>query len=250
MDNDNVGSANRDKVDVNTQDDRYRQIIERLSAAQAAGGIGSFSVEIGTDIVTATPEFSNLYGLDHCDERPATDFEVLVQKDETASVSCPESRREGNARADVEYQIRRHDTGELRWIARRGEFQRDTNGKPVRFVGVARDITARKLSEQNLRKAQQKLALALEATGVGTFDYDLVNDVLEWDDRCRELFGLPPDASVDYQTFLTGLHPDDRSKIHSSVKSAIDPEGDGDYDVIYRTVSVVDGRMRWVAAKG
>ncbi len=231
-------------------DEDHRLIVERLNAAQAAGGVGSFAIDVISDLVSATPEFSRLYGLDHIDQRPATDFERVVLPDDFPSVSHPASRRDGIAVAEVEYRIRRPDTGELRWIARKGEFQRDISGKPIRFVGVARDITARRQSEDALRKAQETLALALEATGVGTFDYDLVNEVLEWDERCRELFGLPPKALVSYETFLTGLHPDDRDRIDACVKDAIRPDGDGEFDVAYRTVGVVDGTVRWVAAKG
>ncbi|CUX68117.1 Sensor protein [Agrobacterium tumefaciens str. Kerr 14] len=240
---------NSDKALIMTED-LHLQIVERLSAAQAAGGVGSFSIDIADDLVTATPEFSKLYGLDHLAVRPATDFEAVVLVDDQPVVSHPGNRREGNAATEVEYRIRRHDTGEIRWIARKGEFERDTSGKPVRFIGIARDVTSRRVAEDNLRKTQEKLALALEATGVGTFDYDLVHDVLEWDDRCRELFGLPDDAPVSYETFLSGLHPDDRDEIDAAVKAAVSCEGDGDYDVAYRTVGVVDGVVRWVAAKG
>ncbi|WP_313606641.1 PAS domain-containing protein [Rhizobium sp.] len=231
-------------------DDPSRKITDSLSAAQAAGGIGTFVIDVQTDMISATPEFSRLYGLDHLDSRPATDFEAVVLSDDEHFVSHPGNRKAGDAAIDVEYRIRKADSGEIRWIARKGEFERDADGNPVRFIGVARDVTARRTSENSLRKAQQKLALALEATGVGTFDYDLVNDVLEWDERCRELFGLPPDAAVSYETFLMGLHPEDREKIDLAVKAAVTADGDGEYDVSYRTVGVVDGTVRWVAAKG
>jgi len=233
-----------------TSDDQTRNITDSLGAAHAAGGIGTFVIDLQSDMISATPEFSRLYGALHVESRPATDFEAMVLADDAQFVSNPVNRKSGEAATEVEYRIRKADTGEVRWIARKGEFERDADGKPVRFIGVARDVTARRTSENNLRKAQQKLALALEATGVGTFDYDLVNDVLEWDDRCRELFGLPPDAEVSYETFLTGLHPDDRETIDVAVKAAISVAGNGEYDVAYRTVGVIDGAVRWVAAKG
>lgn len=235
---------------MDTTEDKHFQIVERLSTAQAAGGVGSFSIDISDDLVTATAEFSKLYGLGHIPVRPATDFEAVVVADDQSVVSHLSTRREGNAATEVEYRIRRHDDGELRWIARKGEFERDASGSPIRFIGIARDVTSRRLAEDNLRKTQEKLSLALEATGVGTFDYDLVHDVLEWDDRCRELFGLPAETPVSYETFLSGLHPEDRDQIDTAVKAAISADGDGQYDVAYRTVGIVDGVIRWVAAKG
>jgi PAS domain S-box-containing protein len=229
---------------------QYREVTHQLAAAQTAGGVGLFTIDIETGSISASPEFSRLYGLEHVESRPAADFEKLVLPADEALISHLESRQSGQAPTDVEYRIQKPDTGELRWIARKGEFQTDDQGRPVRFIGIARDVTARRRSEEGLRKAQDKLALALEATETGTFDYDLVNEKLEWDDRCRTLFGLPADAPVTYQTFLSGLHADDRNRAEEAVKAALDPSGDGSYDIEYRTVGLADGLERWVAAKG
>ena len=122
---------------MNTTEDMHVQIVERLSAAQAAGGVGSFSIDITNDLVTATPEFSRLYGLDHLAVRPATDFEAVVLADDEPVVSHAATRRQGNAATEVEYRIRRQDSGEVRWIARKGEFERDASGNPIRFIGIA-----------------------------------------------------------------------------------------------------------------
>jgi PAS domain-containing protein len=63
-----------------------------------------------------------------------------------------------------------------------------------------------------LKDAQDHLRLAIEATDVGIYDYDLTTGELRWDTRTRALFGLPPDAIVTYEgAFLAGLHPDDCS---------------------------------------
>ena len=61
-------------------------------------------------------------------------------------------------------------------------------------------------SEQAAREAAERLTLANKAAGIGTWDYDPVNNVLRWDSRCKEVFGLPPDAEVSYEgSFLKGL---------------------------------------------
>jgi two-component sensor histidine kinase len=55
----------------------------------------------------------------------------------------------------TEYRIKRQDTGEMRWLARRGEIITDEAGMPVRVVGAVYDITERKRSEE-----QQRLLMA------------------------------------------------------------------------------------------
>jgi PAS domain S-box-containing protein len=71
-----------------------------------------------------------------------------------------------------------------------------------------------------------------------------------WDERVRQLFGVGPDTQVTYDTFLSGLHPNDRTKTQALVDRALDPAGNGDYYAEYRVISRADGIQRWVAATG
>jgi PAS domain S-box-containing protein len=105
----------------------------------------------GDGILYPTPEYCRLYGLPPRESYPSTAFEALVLPEDAHLVSTAASRRSGQAPCDVEYRIRRPDTGEVRWIARKGEFEYDEAGRPVRFNAVARDITERKLAEDRQR---------------------------------------------------------------------------------------------------
>ncbi len=106
-------------------------------------------------------------------------------------------------------------------------------------------------SEEAAREAAERLSLANSAAGIGIWDYDPVNDVLRWDSRCKELFGLPPHADVSYEgAFLRGLHPEDRDRTHLAVSRALTSEPPAPYNIEYRTVGIEDGVERWVAATG
>jgi PAS domain S-box-containing protein len=140
----------------------------------------------------------------------------------------------------------------------------EMDGTASGIITLATDVTefvrARRHTEglaQDLRRQQaaladseQRLRLALTATQLGTFDMDLVSQVLKWDARCKALFGLPPDAESSYETFVAGLHPEDRDAVKRAVELSWDPSGRGDYDVAYRTVGLKDGVERWVRATG
>ncbi|MGA0600260.1 PAS domain-containing protein [Caulobacter sp. KR2-114] len=113
------------------------------------------------------------------------------------------------------------------------------------------DVTDRVSSERARRESEGRLRLAAEAADIGTWDLDPVTGELRWDDRCRRMFGLPPGAPVTYEeTFLGGLHPQDRGWVSAAVDAALATGGSGGYDVEYRTVGLVDRVERWVAAKG
>jgi PAS domain S-box-containing protein len=101
------------------------------------------------------------------------------------------------------------------------------------------------------RAAEETLRLATAASQVFTWDYDPLHDVLRWDAQCKALFGPPADAAVNYRdSFLPGIHPDDRAKADTAVQAALQPDGRGGYDIEFRTVGLRDGVERWVAAKG
>jgi signal transduction histidine kinase/CheY-like chemotaxis protein len=130
-------------------------------------------------------------------------------------------------------------------------------GRASLFSAIASAIRLRqkqfqmrdRLAELNERGAQ--LRLATTAGGIGIWDFDPQTGQLRWDDRCKIMFGLPPDAQITYEgSFLAGLHPDDRIRCDAAVNRALAPGGDGSVDIEYRTIGIEDGIERFIAAKG
>lgn len=97
----------------------------------------------------------------------------------------------------------------------------------------------------------ERLQTAVDAAGVGTWDYDLVANTLEWSPRCKELFGVPADTAVTYADFVELVHPDDRAATVAAVELAFDPNGSGSYDIEYRTRWQLAGQpVLWARATG
>src|SRR5215217_4715601 len=103
---------------------------------------------------------------------------------------------------------------------------------------------------ESMRESEDRLSLAVDSTGLGTWDFNPITGDLRWDDRCKAMFGLPPEAEVDFETFLAGLYPEDRERTNRAVQQALDSAGGGGYDTEYRTVGIEDGVERWVSARG
>lgn len=103
-----------------------------------------------------------------------------------------------------------------------------------------------------LETAYEQVRLSKQAAELGTFDLDLVRGTMEWDERCRILFGINHKETVTYEKdFVTGLHAEDRARVLNVIaQSMTKAVSNGDYDVEYRTVGVADGQIRWVRAKG
>lgn len=125
-------------------------------------------------------------------------------------------------------------------------------GQITGLLQSAVDVTWQVKARKDLEQARDTLKLALSAAELGTFDMDLENDILFWDDRCRELFGITHPDKVTYdKDFITGLHPDDRERVLRVIDDVFNRSvSDGDYDVEYRTIGVEDEKVRWVRAKG
>jgi PAS domain S-box-containing protein len=87
------------------------------------------------------------------------------------------------------------------------------------------------------------------SANIGTFDWNINTGELKWSDRCKAVFGLPRDASISYEIFLSRLHQEDRDRVHEIVQQVLDPAGEGSYDAEYRTIWP-DGSIHWIVARG
>jgi len=89
---------------------------------------------------------------------------------------------------------------------------------------------------------------ALEAAGIGGFDWDLRTDLVEWDERMQALFGYSPGEYVpQISEAFSRIHADDRPSVDAAIAEAL--ESCGDYRAEFRVV-LPEGQQRWIAARG
>ena len=86
-----------------------------------------------------------------------------------------------------------------------------------------------------LHESKERLDLALQSAGVGTWSWEVGTDELTWDDFLHPLFGVPAHTSPSrYEEFLALVHPNDRERIARETTAAV--ESDAPYDTEYRVV--------------
>lgn len=100
------------------------------------------------------------------------------------------------------------------------------------------------------RAETERLHFAMEAAGVGVWEVNMATNEVEWDDRCRDLFGLAKDNRIPYIKAIQYIHPDDIESVNTAVQKALKGENNGKYDMRYRTIGADDGKLRWVHFSG
>lgn len=118
-----------------------------------------------------------------------------------------------------------------------------------RDVSEKQELHELRQVQHALEGSEERLRLATHSAALGTWDYDLVSDELNWDARCKAIFGLAPNDPIDFDVFVSLVHPDDRAETLRQVEGALDPSGEGRYDIEYRVVWP-DQTTHWVHATG
>ena len=154
----------------------------------------------------------------------------------------------GETHTNIEYGLRRRDTGET-WT---GSYSfapiRDADGRIVGSVVVGRDVTEQKQREQALARAQDRLRLAQRAAGAGLWDWDIRSGAFTWSPEMFQLFGLDPDSTAaGFEAWRAALHPEDREQAEEATRAAVRDRLplSNQYRIVLPT-----GDVRWIEAVG
>ncbi len=145
-------------VDITEQ----KRLEEKLRIAQTAGGVGTFEHVAGFGTVSVTAQFCALLGLHAATDLPVRTINAVVVPGDKLLIEPGGDERPGTS-SRVDLRIVRPDTGETRWLTRRGEYLRDAETSGVRFSGVVYDITEAKRVESQLRELNDSLESRVEA---------------------------------------------------------------------------------------
>lgn len=107
----------------------------------------------------------------------------------------------------------------------------------------------RRQVEDELRRRQEQLQVALAAGQMGTWEWDIRQRTVRWSATLEGVHGLAPgEFSGTVEAFRSDIHPDDRPRVLEAIRAALNDEGPG-YETEYRIVRP-DGSTRWVLARG
>lgn len=133
-------------------------------------------------------------------------------------------------------------------------FSQEPADPDERFLDLMVDIGAilgrvveRELWEAELRQREAQLATAEKLARLGSWRWDPQTDRVIWSDQLYRIYGLEPGTPVDFETYLSHHHPDDRERVRSTIERA--RETGTAFSVEHRIVRP-DGEVRAVHGLG
>ena len=147
-----------------------------------------------------------------------------------------------------EIRLRRAD-GEYRWFLVRNAPLRDEQGNVVKWYGASIDIEDRKRAEEKLRQSESQLAEAQHLARVGSWNWDLQNNVLNWSDELYRIFGVDPQAfNPAFEDVVTEfIHAEDRALVRGVIESSLKTQEPFSF---YYRILTLDGEERVIYSRG
>jgi PAS domain S-box-containing protein len=179
-------------------------------------------------------------------ENPSLLYEMILPEHREAFRAAEDEAIAAGKPFDIEVAMRRAD-GEVRWHRIASMPRKLPDGRTA-WDGLQIDVTDRRRIAAELEEQRRRLEVAVEATGLGFWEWDPEADMLIWSERNKALFGLPPDAPLDIARYMELVHPEDLPKLRETYTSSV-ASGGGDFQIEHR-VQLADGGVRWILTHG
>lgn len=126
----------------------------------------------------------------------------------------------------------------------------DESGKVAGVLVTCSETTDAVNRLRQLEESKDQLSFAIEATELGTFDYDPNTNRFTANDRLKEWFGLPPKASIKLDDALNAIIPQDRQRVAEAIQKALEYSSGGNYDMEYTIIHPDTKKETIVKARG
>jgi signal transduction histidine kinase len=238
----------RENAERRRAEDDLRLSETYLHEAQRLGRMGSWSYNIDSETLHASPELLRIFDLDP--GRRKLSMGVLLEKvhpadrpfvaQELQKGRIPETNFEI---IPLDYRIIRPD-GAIKHIHSVAHAVINASRNLVEHVGIIMDVTERTLAEMKLKQSEAFLAEAQRVSHTGSFAYKRTNGEVVWSDETYRIFELEPGASPTIERSLQRVHPEDQAFAqmrHDEAAGGGAPNREGEYRLLMQ-----DGRIKHV----
>ncbi len=127
----------------------------------------------------------------------------------------------------------------------------DAKGNVTSVLSVGLDVTEQQREEDERRRAEERLRLALRAARMGTWEWDIPKDTVRWSPEFEALLGYGPGGFPgNLADYLAHVHEEDREDAVRHIEAFLgqaDPEAE--YAIRHR-MQRTDGQLIWMEGRG
>ncbi|WP_042704107.1 sensor domain-containing diguanylate cyclase, partial [Azospirillum sp. B506] len=233
--------------------------IDRYLLAEKAGTEGVWDWDLRSDTLYLSPRFKEFLGLppgeSGRDANRPTDWLSLVHPEDVDWLHASfEGQMVGlSVPFQIEHRVRRAadtiENQQWRWLVCRGMAVMDDSGEPIRLVGSVADITDRKHAEQELRRSEERYALAAAGAADGLWDWFIDSGEIYYSPRWKAMLGFE-EAEIAGSTdeWFQRVLPGDLD----GLRTAIDLHLVGDRSHLQHEFRILDkaGQELWMLVRG
>ena len=226
---------------------QLRDALRRLRLAAEASGIGAWERDLQSGEGTWDPTMFTLLGLLPAERAPSREQTLeMVHPDDREGVRRAWQRmQDEHAPVEYEYRIVRPD-GQVVHIVTRAVVERGRDGRAVRAIGTAIDVTEYRRTRAERDVLAERIEFAASALQLGIWEFNPHTRESSWNDQMYALFGHTRESFSEL-VWTDVLHPDDRASMTLAFARA-NTTG-APFDVEFR-VLLRDGSVRWLASRG
>lgn len=110
---------------------------------------------------------------------------------------------------------------------------------------------SRRETQRILQESEERLSMARASAGIGIHDYDIKNNIIHWDQKVRDIWGVSDSSEpITYAIFIDGVHPEDREKVQRAIDEALENRTNGQMKTEYRVINRMNHKVHWVEVTG
>lgn len=215
-------------------------MIDMVSQHNTDGSIEWISSSV-TALLGYLPE--ELIGMNFYDLLQPTDRNYML------SYAHQLTLKEGyNENLRIEYRIRKKRGGYL-WFESMTKPIHNEKREVVKLQITSRDISKRKIAENELLISKKRQELALAGADLGLWDLNLRSGKLVVNERWAEMLGYNVDEiTPSFQGWLKLVHPDDVRTVNKGLRDHLQ-DNSKTYETEHR-LKTKDGQWKWILSRG
>ena len=220
----------------------------RLEEALTIGGMSAFTWDRRSGASHRSTNAARMLGFDPKQSVTPMQFLAHVHPDDRARFKdLLRGISPRQASYEIAFRFIRPD-GRLVWLKEILEAEFDAAGRCQRLMGLTRDITETRRSDEVLRESEERLRLAVKAVQLAAWERNDRIGTHFWSDEYYRLFGYRVgEIAPSRAAWLARVHPEDREAAEARVRAA--ESARTDYQNEFRVVWP-NGTTRWVRARG